>query len=111
MRLDKDLAEKLPLELALDEALQRPGDFFPSRIAFAAAKRSPSIFRSIRTNLVRDWKQATAESVQVPKWGGGTRPAIDIALRDRLVLGRPHPTSQVGGCARISQLVSSGGGA
>jgi hypothetical protein len=86
MRLDKDLAEKLPLELALDEALQRPGDFFPSRIAFAAAKRSPSIFRSIRTNLVRDWKQATAESVQVPKWGGGTRPAIDIALRDRLVL-------------------------
>lgn len=75
----------LDLALALEGATQRPGDFFPSRIGFEAARESPDFIRWLDRRLGQGYEAHPAQTVEVPKWGGATRPAIDLSVADRVV--------------------------
>jgi RNA-directed DNA polymerase len=86
MKLDASLVGELDLEGALAGAMRRPGDFFPSRLGYAAAARAATFLPGLRAELKRDFSTHAAETVQVPKWSGGTRPAVDLAVADRILL-------------------------
>lgn len=52
---------------------------------FQAARESDRFLRGIRRRLLSGYEPSLAEVVEVPKWGGGTRPATEMAVDDRLV--------------------------
>lgn len=84
--MDREIVAQLDLAGALEAAGKRPGDFFPSRLGFAAAARSDTLISRLSASLRADYDASPAESAQVPKWSGGTRPALDLAVQDRVVL-------------------------
>src|SRR5688500_8496064 len=81
----RDLVRRLDLERAAAEALARPGDFFPSHIAFQAANSAADFVKTFRTQLSRGTDLRSADLVAVPRWGGGFRPASDLGIRERLL--------------------------
>ena len=83
--LERETARRLPLEDVVTRARVRADDFFPSRVASEAIVASESGPQRLRTRLGRGYQVSRAESVEVPKWSGATRPVLDMTVDDRVV--------------------------
>jgi hypothetical protein len=84
MRLDEELVASLDLKAIAAAAASRGNDFFPSTIAFRSATADTYL-----SWLSTSWKsERTPESPEyaiVPKFGGGTRLAVDLHVPERLL--------------------------
>jgi hypothetical protein len=83
--LPPSLVNRLPLEDAVRIANGRFDNFFPSRVARDALVRDSASVVRLRLRLADEYRPASAQTVQVPKWGGATRPVLDMDVDDRVV--------------------------
>jgi len=79
------VAHRLPLHDAIHRPNARYGSFLPSRIARDALVRDASAVRRLLDRLAGGGPPWPAETVEVPKWAGGSRPVIDLDVEDRVI--------------------------
>jgi hypothetical protein len=85
IHLSRESSSSIPLEEAAQTAARRGADFFPSRVGLYSASRSQSYLRALRRSLQAGYQPSRAEIVPVPKYGGGSRPAADLRVSDRIL--------------------------
>jgi len=83
LQLDEATLANLDLDGAVDGS--RPGNLFPSGVAWVASQQNPRLLRVVAAELARGYRLRPAEIVRVPKLDRTTRPAADIPQRDQLV--------------------------
>lgn len=66
------------------EAL-KAGNLFPSKVAFNALSGNPDVVQILNGLAQLGYPAVKTEAVSVPKLGGGTRPASDLAVEDQAV--------------------------
>lgn len=79
---ESDLAA-LDLNAAVDGA--RPGNLFPSGVAWVASQANPRLIRVLEAELSIGYRLRPIEIVRVPKQDRSTRPAADMPQRDQMV--------------------------
>jgi hypothetical protein len=79
------VADRLPLHDAIHTPNGRYDNFLPSRVARDALVRDAGAVRRLRDRFAGGDSPSPAETVDVPKWAGGTRPVIDLDVEDRVV--------------------------
>jgi hypothetical protein len=85
IHLPNSVITALPLEEAARDAARRGADFFPSRVGLNAAARSSTVVEALRRRLRSGYRPTTAEVVLAAKFGGGSRPAVDLGVTDRIL--------------------------
>ena len=83
IRLDADALGVVKLDDAVDAA--RPGNLFPSGVAWVASQQNPRLIRVVEAELAHGYRLRPVEIVRVPKHDRTTRPAADMPQRDQLV--------------------------
>ncbi len=73
----------LNLEAAVEGA--RPGNLFPSRVAWIACQQNPRLISVVVGELAHGYRLRPIEIVRVPKQDRTTRPAADMPQRDQLL--------------------------
>lgn len=86
MKVSLELSKSLDLQKSLESAGLARNDFFPSTIGYRAARASTRFPEAVTRLLKRGYQPPASDVVEVPKWGGGTRPAADLPVIDRLLL-------------------------
>jgi Reverse transcriptase (RNA-dependent DNA polymerase) len=79
------VASRVPLREAIHRPNARYDSFLPSRVARDALVADTGGVRRLRARLAGGYRPAPAQTVEVPKWAGGTRPVIDLDVEDRVV--------------------------
>jgi hypothetical protein len=83
LRLDAEALAVLKLDAAIEGA--RPGNLFPSRVAWVACQGNPRLISVVEGELAHGYRLRPVEIVRVPKQDRTTRPAADMPQRDQLV--------------------------
>jgi len=83
LRLDESAIATLDLAGAVDGS--RPGNLFPSGVAWVASQQNPKLLRVLAAELTHGYRLRPVEIVRVPKLDRTTRPAADVPQRDQLI--------------------------
>jgi hypothetical protein len=87
MKFSKELIAALPWERSLTLALPPTGEFFPSRVEAIAARGTENEYlNQLRAQLEVGRPPSRSEVVPVPRSSGVSRPALDVAVGDRVIL-------------------------
>jgi hypothetical protein len=80
-----DLRARLEIGASIVAPEARFDDFFPSRVAAQGITAVPNEEQRLRSRLGRGYVPSRAQTLEVPKWSGGTRPVVDLTIQDRVV--------------------------
>lgn len=85
VKISEALASRLDFEQIISAAASRGSDYFPSRIGLRAVHEFPDCIKGLRRGWVAGRDPQLTEVLPIPKFGGGSRPAPDVDVPDRIL--------------------------
>ena len=85
IKLPRRVLTALDLKASAVLALERTADLFPSMVALRAAAQSDDYLDGLGRRVERGLRVEAVSPALVPKFGGGTRPATDLAVDLRIL--------------------------